>query len=116
MKKYPNGPMSTHLHDMNVGQSLSIRGPIPKYKWEENKYTPPGLRGRVNKRHEAIGLIAGGTGIAPMYQLIKAIFKNPNDKTKVSLVYGNVTHPRPLRALHTSYVLSLRCVLLFCGF
>jgi len=29
--------MSTHLHDMNVGQFLSIRGPIPKYKWEENK-------------------------------------------------------------------------------
>ena len=32
--------MSTHLHDMNVGQPLSIRGPIPKYKWEENKYPP----------------------------------------------------------------------------
>jgi NAD(P)H-flavin reductase len=42
-------------------------------------------------RHEAIGLIAGGTGITPMYQLIKTIFKNPNDKTKVTLVYGNVS-------------------------
>ena len=42
-------------------------------------------------RHEAIGLIAGGTGITPMYQLIKAIFKNPNDKTKVTLVFGNVS-------------------------
>ena len=41
VKKYPNGPMSTHLHDLNVGQSLSIRGPIPKYKWEENKYPLP---------------------------------------------------------------------------
>ena len=37
IKKYPNGPMSTYLHDMNIGQPLSIRGPIPKYKWEENK-------------------------------------------------------------------------------
>jgi cytochrome-b5 reductase len=45
---------------------------------------------RLTFRHEAVGLIAGGTGITPMYQLIKAIFKNPNDKTKVSLVYGNV--------------------------
>jgi NAD(P)H-flavin reductase len=42
-------------------------------------------------RHDAVGLIAGGTGITPCYQLIKAIFKNPNDKTKVTLVYGNVT-------------------------
>ena len=38
VKKYPNGPMSTYLHAMNVGQLLSIRGPIPKYKWEENKF------------------------------------------------------------------------------
>ena len=38
VKKYPNGPMSTHFHNMNVGQLLSIRGPIPKYKWEENKF------------------------------------------------------------------------------
>jgi cytochrome-b5 reductase len=37
VKKYPNGPMSTHLHDMDVGQTLSMRGPIPKYKWEANK-------------------------------------------------------------------------------
>jgi cytochrome-b5 reductase len=97
--------MSTHLHDMNVGQLLSIRGPIPKYKWEENKYPPSPLDTFLSRpppalsivtmpetdfRHEAIGMVAGGTGIAPMYQLIKAIFKNPNDKTKVTLVYGNV--------------------------
>ena len=24
-----------------------------------------------------------------MYQLVRAIFKNPDDKTKVTLVYGN---------------------------
>ena len=41
-------------------------------------------------RHEAIGMIAGGTGITPMYQLLRAIFFNPNEKTKVYLVYGNV--------------------------
>ena len=28
-------------------------------------------------------------GITPMYQLVRAIFKNPDDKTKVTLVYGN---------------------------
>ena len=26
-----------------------------------------------------------------MYQLARAIFKNPNDKTKVTLVFGNIT-------------------------
>ncbi|KAB8276667.1 NADH-cytochrome b5 reductase 2 [Aspergillus minisclerotigenes] len=78
VKVYPNGPMSEHLHSMNVDQRLSFKGPLPKYQWETNK-------------HEHIALIAGGTGITPMYQLIRQIFKNPDDKTKVTLVYGNVT-------------------------
>jgi len=78
VKKYPNGPMSTHLHDLAVGQRLDFKGPLPKYPWAPNK-------------HEHIALIAGGTGITPMYQLIRAIFNNPEDKTKVTLVFGNLT-------------------------
>jgi len=78
VKKYPNGPMSTHLHNMNVDQRLSFKGPIPKYVMEENK-------------HQRIGMIAGGTGITPMYQVIRYILSNPNDKTKISLVYGNIS-------------------------
>ena len=78
IKKYPNGPMSSHLHDMTPGQQLELKGPIPKYPWETNK-------------HEHIALIAGGTGITPMWQLCRAIFKNPADKTKVTLVFGNLT-------------------------
>ncbi|KAH6657717.1 hypothetical protein BKA67DRAFT_532910 [Truncatella angustata] len=78
VKKYPNGPMSTHLHDMVPGQRLDFKGPLPKYSWEANK-------------HDHIALIAGGTGITPMYQLARAIFKNPDDKTKVTLVFGNIS-------------------------
>jgi cytochrome-b5 reductase len=70
--------MSKHLHDMEPGQRLDFKGPLPKYSWTANK-------------HEHIALIAGGTGITPMYQLVRAIFKNPDDKTKVTLVFGNVT-------------------------
>ena len=95
--------MSTHLHDMDVGQRLSFKGPLPKYEWSPNK-------------HEHITLIAGGTGITPMYQLIRAIFSNPDDKTNVTLVFGNLTkddillrqelahleytHPRQFKVFH----------------
>lgn len=104
IKKYPNGPMSTHLHDMVPGQRLDVKGPIPKYPWSPNK-------------HSHIGLIAGGTGITPMFQLLRAIFKNPDDKTKVTLVFGNIaeedillkrelehlenTYPQRFRAFYT---------------
>ena len=52
VKRYPNGPMSEHMHNMNPGQRLDFKGPIPKYPWEPNK-------------HDHIALIAGGTGITP---------------------------------------------------
>ena len=52
IKKYPNGPMSEHMHAMEPNQRLSFKGPIAKYPWTENK-------------HDHIALIAGGTGITP---------------------------------------------------
>jgi cytochrome-b5 reductase len=69
--------MSEHVHSMKEGDTLSFKGPIPKYPWTPNK-------------HSHITLICGGTGITPMYQLIRTIFKNPSDKTKVSLIFGNI--------------------------
>ncbi|GAB0138750.1 NADH-cytochrome b5 reductase [Epichloe bromicola] len=78
VKKYQGGPMSTHIHNLVPGQRLDFKGPLPKYPWTENK-------------HDHIALVAGGTGITPMYQLCRAIFNNPNDKTKVTLVFGNVS-------------------------
>lgn len=52
VKRYPNGPMSEHLHSMAPGQRLDFKGPIPKYPLKENM-------------HEHVALIAGGTGITP---------------------------------------------------
>ncbi|KAK2589399.1 NADH-cytochrome b5 reductase [Conoideocrella luteorostrata] len=87
--------MSTHIHDMVPGQRLDFKGPLPKYAWSENK-------------HDHIALVAGGTGITPMYQLCRAIFNNPNDKTKVTLVFGNVSEEdillrRELAELENTY-------------
>jgi cytochrome-b5 reductase len=45
----------------------------------------------VVKRIKHIGMIAGGTGITPMFQLIKDICYHKEDKTKLSLVFCNKT-------------------------
>jgi cytochrome-b5 reductase len=35
-------------------------------------------------------MIAGGTGITPMYQIIKSSVQDPKDTTQLSLIYANV--------------------------
>ena len=37
-------------------------------------------------------MIAGGTGITPMLQIIRAALKNNQDRTKLSLIYANVNY------------------------
>ncbi len=69
--------MSSHMHDMKPDQRLEFKGPIPKYPLEKNQ-------------HKHLAMIAGGTGITPMYQLMRKVFNDPEDKTKVTLVFGNV--------------------------
>lgn len=36
-------------------------------------------------------MIAGGTGITPILQVIKAVLRNPEDETKLSLIFGNLS-------------------------
>uniref|UniRef100_A0A5K3FWA5 Cytochrome-b5 reductase n=2 Tax=Mesocestoides corti TaxID=53468 RepID=A0A5K3FWA5_MESCO len=36
-------------------------------------------------------MVCGGTGLTPMYQLLKHILKSSSDKTKISLVFANQT-------------------------
>lgn len=38
-----------------------------------------------------IGMVAGGTGITPMFQVIQAVLNNSEDRTKIDLVFANVT-------------------------
>ncbi|KAJ1976705.1 NADH-cytochrome b5 reductase [Dimargaris xerosporica] len=78
VKEYPQGVMSRHIASLKPGDKLDVKGPIPKYP-----YTP--------NMHKEVGLIAGGTGITPMLQLIRKIFNNPEDRTKVSLIFANIT-------------------------
>lgn len=78
VKVYDGGLMTKHLEQMRIGDTIDIRGPKGAMA-----YSPS------YARH--IGMIAGGTGIAPMYQMIRAICEDGSDKTTVSLVYASNT-------------------------
>ncbi|CAD6232715.1 unnamed protein product [Miscanthus lutarioriparius] len=79
IKMYPQGRMSHHFREMKVGDYLSVKGPKGRFKY---------LPGQVR----AFGMIAGGSGITPMFQVTRAILENPKDNTKVHLIYANVTY------------------------
>lgn len=82
VKTYPQGNISKYLDEMKIGQKMKVRGPKGAMVYTPNMC-----------RH--IGMIAGGTGITPMLQIIKAIIRNRprnggNDVTKVDLIFANV--------------------------
>ncbi|TMW66424.1 hypothetical protein Poli38472_004189 [Pythium oligandrum] len=78
VKGYPQGLLSKHIVELKEGDSLEMKGPFLKFKYEANRY-------------KKLGLIAGGSGITPMLQLIKQICRNPADKTEIVLIFGNQT-------------------------
>ncbi|KAG2227532.1 hypothetical protein INT45_002217 [Circinella minor] len=79
IKRYQQGSISKMLTRAQLGDQIFVRGPIEEYPYQPNSKTE-------------IGMIAGGTGITPMYQLIKHVLNNPNDKTeRLWLIYCNKT-------------------------
>ncbi|KAK3942378.1 hypothetical protein QBC46DRAFT_457567 [Diplogelasinospora grovesii] len=80
IKSYPTGNISRHMASLAVGQTIRVKGPKGAFV-----YTPNMVR--------HFGMIAGGTGITPMLQVVRAIIRGrkDGDKTQVDLIFANVT-------------------------
>jgi len=65
-----------YIRHLKVGDEVLFRGPRGAMRYRNGIATK-------------IGMVAGGTGITPMFQLIRAICEDEHDTTEVSLVYGN---------------------------
>lgn len=74
----PAGLMSRYIDTLKVGDKVDMKGPWQKMEYKKNM-------------HKKIGMIAGGTGITPMLQVVREILDNKSDHTDVSLIFANVT-------------------------
>lgn len=89
---YPRGGrLSQYFYGMKPGDTIEMRGPKGNFIYEGNGVSRTNVPGSgwVTSTVDAFAMIAGGSGITPLLQIIHAIRKNPNDKTKVYLIYSN---------------------------
>ncbi|XP_063379757.1 NADH-cytochrome b5 reductase 2 isoform X1 [Cydia fagiglandana] len=93
--KFPDGgKMSQHLENMKLGETIDVRGPSGRLQYVGNgqflikklRKDPP-TKVVVKK----LNMIAGGTGITPMLQLIRHICSDVNDHTELRLLFANQT-------------------------
>jgi cytochrome-b5 reductase len=79
IKSYPTGNISKYMASLVIGQTIKVKGPKGAMV-----YTPNMVR--------RFGMIAGGTGITPMLQIIRAIIRGrkTGDATEVDLIFANV--------------------------
>lgn len=80
IKSYAQGNISRYMASLMVGQTIRVRGPKGAFDYQPN----------MSRR---IGMVAGGSGITPMLQIIRAIVRGraAGDRTEVDLIYANVT-------------------------
>lgn len=75
MQIYSSGKLTQLIKDWSVGTLVDWRGPFGEFRYQMNEY-------------KRLGMLACGTGIAPMVQVIQAVLDNEDDFTSVQLVYA----------------------------
>ena len=84
--------MTQYLEAMNIGDAIDFRGPNGLLIYEgsgnfairKDKKSDP-----ESKKVKKVSMIAGGSGITPMLQVIAAVFADSNDNTELALLYAN---------------------------
>lgn len=85
--KFPDGgKMSQYMEGMAIGDMLRVKGPLGHFE-----YTGHGnfLFHGKSRSASKLGMICGGTGLTPAYQVMMAVYKDETDPTEVFLLYAN---------------------------
>jgi cytochrome-b5 reductase len=78
VKIYEKGTLSRFILSKDVNDSLNISGPINKRMYIHNEF-------------ENVLMIAGGTGITPMVQVLETAATIPDNRTNFTLFFCNVS-------------------------
>lgn len=83
--------MSQYLDSLSIGDTVLCRGPSGKVEYRGQGLFCIKEPGKPERQRVArqVGLIAGGTGITPILQILRAVLKDTEDDTEVSLLFAN---------------------------
>lgn len=93
--KFPEGgKLTQYLEQLPIGETIDVRGPSGLLV-----YSRPGVFSiRADKKSipadfqfKRLNMIAGGSGITPMLQLIRQVLSDPSDTTEMALLFANQT-------------------------
>lgn len=86
--KFPNGGiMLQHLDSLQLGSIIEVKGPLGHMEYLGKCIFTVHGKPKFAKK---LTMIAGWTGITPIYQVMQAILKDPEDMTEMHLVYIGV--------------------------
>lgn len=81
------GAFSQYLENLHLGSQIEMKGPIGHFTYHSNGEFSLGNDIGIRVKASKFGFIAGGTGITPVYQIMRAILTDPLDSTKVAIIY-----------------------------
>jgi cytochrome-b5 reductase len=94
--KFPlGGKLSQHLDKLKIGDTMDIKGPKGHMEYlgkGGNFWVKPVGKPKSTRQSNQFIMIAGGTGITPMLQVVNYMFCTPGhcaSQVKVTLLYAN---------------------------
>lgn len=92
VKVYRDGKMSRYLDAMKVGDCIDVKGPVGHLEYlGKGRFVVKDRHGSRQIKVDRVCMVAGGTGITPMFQITLGILNNVSDRTEVDLIFANVT-------------------------
>lgn len=89
VERFPDGgKLSQHMGRLKAGDSVEMSGPTGVIEYVGRGSWKHSRRDIAAKR---VGMLAGGTGLTPMFAVIQDAVRDPSDTTEFSLIYANQT-------------------------
>ncbi|KAG6017325.1 hypothetical protein E4U43_001704 [Claviceps pusilla] len=84
--EHKGGKMSQALDSLPLGQSMEFKGPMGKFEYLGRGNC---LISGKNRKTSRFIMICGGSGITPVYQVMRAVINDTDDLTQCLLLDGN---------------------------